>query len=324
MRRDMSVNHTISLTIDIDPDGLSGKETNRAAISFHAFDTLRNCFEKMTDSIDSKVPLTWFVRADHQIEYAYHDPLHLFHHYEEFFNFVFNSLQHEVAWHPHLYDISKGEVRGLLLDETQLNVAVPELWKQVRQLPYGIRSFRNGEGWMTPFLFNLLERIGLETDSTVIANRKDEQMPQRNWEQVPHAFYYPDKENMKLRGAKRLLIEAPMSSWQFSMEYDAAPKFRYINPAVHVSVFQKGIEYLDSHWERHASPHWIFISHPDEIVRAERLDQMYGFSVETYAQNVRMFADFLLKKQMNVSFSTISEAVKLAKTKDENSVEGNE
>lgn len=302
--------HTICLTVDIDPDGLSGKVNNRDAMGFAGFEAIHNFHEIINKTLNINVPITWFVRADEQIKLHYDDELYLFKRYAVFWKYVESELHHEIGWHPHLYEIKEGKVIGLLSDETKLVEEVKKISKKISKLNLTIKSFRNGESWMTPLLMDTVEGLGFMVDSTAIPGRADIHIPLRNWTKTPYSFYYPDLNYSSYVGAKRKIIEAPMTSWIFKTSYDTIPKVRYINPAIKTELFKKGINYINNNWEKYENcNNWVFITHPEEIAPQSKEDILYGFSQQIYADNVLLFKEFLNNRNIDVYFKTITNAV---------------
>ena len=64
--------HLLALTIDVDPDGLSGETTNRQTLTWDSLHKLPWFTGELPDAL-TPIPVTWFVRADGSVL-----PLHLY------------------------------------------------------------------------------------------------------------------------------------------------------------------------------------------------------------------------------------------------------
>ena len=106
--------HLLCLTIDTDPDGLSGKVTNRQTLKWDGLKSLQNLPELL-----KSIPITWFIRADGQLESILGCATYLVEQYETLWTYV-RDAGHELAWHPHLYRQSKPEDEPTV--ELQLDV----------------------------------------------------------------------------------------------------------------------------------------------------------------------------------------------------------
>ena len=301
--------NSICITVDIDPDGLSGKSINRNTLSFDAFHKIKDTFtDKIRDKTKTDIRATWFVRIDEQIRINKESRLYLI---ESNFPFWEKTMQqnHEIAWHPHLYKIINNIAVDILTNDIEIEETIGNLWQTIQENKLDIKTFRNGEGWMTTALFNLIEKLNIHTDSTAISGKEVKEQDSKNWINAPNHHYYPDLLNCKEQGAKRNTIELPMNSWQFKASYDAVAKLRYINPAVHTHYFKNGLQYINQHWEIYKNTStWVFISHPDEIAKANKKDLLYANNIDVYSDNILLFQQFLQDKNISVTYDTIHEA----------------
>src|SRR5947208_1867895 len=94
--------HLICITIDIDPDGFSGVATNRNSSSFESFKKLQTFPDIIQQEIKIPVPITWFIRIDDQINYFFGNRFYLIEKFQNFWDYI-GIRQHELAWHPHIY-----------------------------------------------------------------------------------------------------------------------------------------------------------------------------------------------------------------------------
>jgi hypothetical protein len=301
----------ICITIDIDPDGLSGQFIDRNTLTFDAFNAIKNpIFDLLEQNTKENIPITWFVRIDEQIKINKGSYLYLFENNQKFWQNC-NKQNHEIAWHPHLYKIINGIASDILKDNQEIEDNILNIWNEITSNQIKIETFRNGEGWMTTHLFNLLETLNIKTDSTAIAKRVVNDITSKDWTNIPNHHYYPDFYNCKHIGVKRNTIELPMNSWKFQTSYDTTTKLRYINPAIHTNYFLKGLEYINDNWNEYKNTDtWVFITHPDEIAPNKENNLLYANSIKIYAENILLFQKFIEQKNIPVKYTTIDEATK--------------
>ena len=298
----------ICITIDIDPDGLSGKTTNRNAISFDSFKKLDSAFvNTLHEKLNEEVSVTWFVRIDNQIKDLKGSEFYLIEKYDKFWKKQM-ELKNEIAWHPHLYQL-KRNIYTLIADEKEAIDLIFQLDSLIKNNKLPITSFRNGEGWITTNMVNLLESLNYEVDSSMIPNRINKEFIYKDFEHVDNVVFFPDFKNCRVNGDKRSILEIPMNTWHFKTSYDEQPKLRYLNPAVHNDYFVRGIDYLDKNWHKYSkNVVWVFISHPDEIISNLNTDLLYSHDINIFCKNLLLFKDFLMSKGKQVSFKTIESA----------------
>ena len=102
--------------------------------------------------------------------------------------------------------------------------------------------FRHGEGWHTPETYATVERLGFLCDSTAIPGRVGAAGHPMNWESAPNRPYFPSSDDLRKAGPERALLELPMNTWLVEAPYDATPRIRYINPAVHPKLFANALQ----------------------------------------------------------------------------------
>lgn len=296
--------HLLCLTIDTDPDGLSGKVTNRQTLRWEGLEHLQKL-----PAILGNIPITWFVRADGQLESILGSATYLLEKYAAFWTSACHA-GHEVAWHPHLYRQSKPEdVATLITGPSEAREELERLWAMTRTfLP--ATSFRHGEGWHSPETYATVERLGFRCDSTAIPGRKGATGHPMNWDNAPNQPYFPSATDLRNRGQERSLLELPMNTWIVRAPHDAAPQIRYINPAVHSKIFANALR----NWEntRNFSPTtlniWVMIFHPDEVLPAQGEDGLYSRSASELSVNLALFQESLKCAGQEFEWVTVAQA----------------
>jgi hypothetical protein len=305
--------HLLCLTVDTDPDGLSGKVTDRQTLEWQGLEALQTLPAEMQALPKlGPLPITWFIRADGQLENILGSPSYLLEKYDRFWASV-KGAGHELAWHPHLYRQARPEDAALIIaDPNESQEELERLWDKLSSvLP--ATSFRHGEGWHTPRTYATVESLGFRCDSTAIPNRKGADGHPMNWTGAPNQPYFPDFADLCAAGTERALVELPMNTWLLQAPYDAAPKLRYINPAVHLHLFASALRA----WKNGGkfSPTelyiWVMIFHPDEVLPGEQEDDLYARSRTALFTNLISFQESLRIADIEVEWVTIAQAAEL-------------
>ena len=259
-----------------------------------------------------RVPITWFVRADGQLESILGNAAYLLETYDHFWAQV-KTAGDELGWHPHLYRQARPEDAVLLItDPLQAQDELERLWNNLRAT-FPATAFRNGEGWHTPETYATIERLGFRCDSTAIPGRKGEPGHPMNWTGAPNHPYFPDAGNVRQSGPRRSLLELPMNTWHLQAPHDDAPRVRYMNPAVHSHLFANALK----NWENAGNVPpadlniWVMIFHPDEVLPTQGDDALYSRSTQALCRNLVSIAVSLRRMGHDVEWATISDAAEL-------------
>jgi hypothetical protein len=305
--------HLICLTADTDPDGLSGKVTNRRALAWQGLTQAQQLPEdlhELSASLGSPIPLTWFVRADGQLRDLLGTSLYLLDKFEDFWNQV-RDLGHEIGWHPHLYTHSSAcDEPVLVTDPSEASAELERLWNDLQTSSFIPTAFRNGEGWHCAQTLRTVEKFSLVCDSTAIPGRAGGNHHPMNWLGTPNQPYFPDNDDIRVPGAERPLLEMPMNTWLVQAPYDTEPHLRYMNPAIHESLFAVALD----RWETsinddHSSLYvWVLIFHPDEIMDVEKPDLLYAHSRAALCRNIQKIANRVQQAGHTFDFATLSDA----------------
>jgi hypothetical protein len=307
--------HLLCLTVDTDPDGLSGKVTNRTSLSWAGLEHVQ-CLPEKLDEIAGKigrVPVTWFVRADGQLENAFGNAAYLLDKYADFWIRV-KKVGHELAWHPHLYrQRNPDDSPQIISDPNQACEELQRLWSKLHGVLHPA-VFRNGEGWHCEKTYATVEQFGFRCDSTAIPGRKGGTGHPMNWEGAPNQPYFPAHHDLRQSGPQRSMVELPMNTWLVQGPDEHSPRVRYMNPAVHPYLFAKALE----GWENEIREScnllsadlcvWVMIFHPDEVLATCGADALYCRSIEGLCANVSAIAESLRRIGHLFEWVTVSEA----------------
>ena len=277
--------HYLVLTLDTDPDGLNTGTPDRRNL---IWDGLHYAMETFPDLL-SDYPLTWYVRADGQLEYAYGSVRYLFDTHANFWQEAINRGD-EIGWHPHLYTVPQDDSQPQIITDSKTAVLeLSRIWQQLQDVSFDLPTFRMGEGWHTAETLNLIEKLGFAVDSTAIPGRDDRATGHpRNWRETPNRPYYPDKNAPHLEGYPRELLEIPMNTWHFQAPYDNAPKLRYMNPCIHSDLWEQALNSWQEILSSGENNIWVMIFHPGEAMPRDNSDLLYAHSVETVRQNLAL------------------------------------
>lgn len=300
--------HYLAVTIDTDPDGLNTQHPDRRLLKW---DGLEFAMRTFPDAL-SDYPLTWYVRADGQLEYVYATVRYLLDTYADFWHEAV-ARGDELGWHPHLYTVPKDESQPQIIsNNAQALDELRRIWADIKALPFDFPTFRMGEGWHTAETLNLVEALGFTVDSTAIPNRDDSASGHpRNWRGTPNRPYYPDKNIPRLEGEKRELLEIPMNSWAFKASYDKSPKLRYMNPCIHPQLWQEAIQMWSDNLVPQETYFWTMILHPSEAMPHDKPDLLYAYSLEAVQENLAYFSKKIESLGDDVIYTTVSESGEL-------------
>ena len=303
--------HLLCLTLDTDPDGLNGRVPNRRSLEWEGLERVQRLPEELSALAVTlgRVPMTWFVRADGQLESILGDATYLLETYDNFWTTV-KQAGDEVAWHPHLYRQNKPEDAAVIItDPLQAQDELERLWNKLKSA-LAPTAFRNGEGWHRPETYATVERLGFRCDSTAIPGRIGGPGHPMNWQGAPNQPYFPASDDLRKPGPERSLLELPMNTWRLQAPHDDAPRVRYMNPAVHPRLFANALK----NWENACtiSPSdlcvWVMIFHPDEVLATQGDDALYARSTQTLCANLVSVAESLRRLGHDFEWVTISDA----------------
>jgi hypothetical protein len=305
------IRHLLCLTLDTDPDGLNGRNPNRQSLEWDGLEKAQSLPEELLrlNGIPGRVPVTWFVRGDGQLESILGNAAYLLETYDAFWTNV-RKAGDEVAWHPHLYSQGKPEDAAVIIsDPVQAQEELERLWS-ILKATIPTTAFRNGEGWHLPETYATVERLGFRCDSTAIPGRVGGSGHPMNWTDAPNQPYFPASDALCRPDRERALLELPMNTWHVQAPHDVTPKLRYMNPAVHPHIFANALK----NWENAckvlpADLHvWVMIFHPDEILATQGDDALYSRSISAVCANLLAVSECLQRLGQEFEWVTISHA----------------
>ena len=307
----MAKKHLLCLTLDTDPDGLNAQVADRKTLDWTGLEYA----QRLPDELDrfakelGQVPITWFIRADGQLESILGTSAYLLEQYDLFWSRM-RAAGHELAWHPHLYRQARPEDAAVIIsDDHEVRDELNRLWGKLKTV-FPATAFRNGEGWHTAASFAAVEQLGFLCDSTAIPGRRGPAGHPMNWEGAPNQPYFPAADKLCASGGERSMVELPMNSWLLQAPHDIAPRVRYMNPAVHPALFAKALE----NWEVATNVSaaelrvWVLIFHPEEVLPNRGPDGLYARSPQALCTNLVSMVERLRQLGQDFEWTTVSAA----------------
>lgn len=302
--------HLLCLTVDTDPDGLSGKATNRKTLEFKGLEALQSFPDELERYPGMPtIPMTWFIRADGQLKSILGSTAYLLEKYGNFWATV-RQGGNELAWHPHLYrQPTANDPVVMITDPNEAQEELQRLWSEMADL-LPSTSFRNGEGWHTPQTYATVEKMGFRCDSTAIPGRGGTNGNPMKWKGAPNEAYYPSVGQLCQPGPERQMLELPMNTWLVRAPYDDSPKLRYMNPALHPEIFARAVRAWENTRKNSSLEMsiWVMIFHPDEVLGGRQQDHLYSRSREALFRNLLLFQESLQRAGIEVEWVTIADA----------------
>ncbi|HYM79333.1 MAG TPA: hypothetical protein VE377_25375 [Candidatus Dormibacteraeota bacterium] len=302
--------HFLCLTLDTDPDGLNARTPNRQSLEWEGLERVQRLPEEL-EAFPAlrQVPVTWFVRADGQLESILGSAAYLLERFKSFWAKV-EKAGHEVAWHPHLYRQARPEDAAVIItDPLEAQDELERLWNHLK-LVFHPTAFRHGEGWHSQETYAVVEQMGFRCDSTAIPGRRGGDGHPMNWEGAPNQPYFPSSDNLCTPGPARPMLELPMNTWILPAPHDTVPRIRYMNPAVHPQLFAKALRNWENALNSLSSDLciWVMIFHPDEVLVSRGADALYSRSIRELCVNLVAIAESLRRVGHDFEWATVSDA----------------
>ncbi len=236
--------------------------------------------------------VTWFVRADNQLREMYGRATFLLEEHRPLWQDLENAGD-EIAWHPHLYHRSPPSLDYLPdVDESRCVHDLEATHQELQAYGTSPSSVRIGEAFQSNAIMAALDRVGLSVDSTALPGiKRQDKFRTFDWAPTPNEPYHPSNADYRVPdvGNPRAILEVPMTTMLVKAGYDAYPRRRYINPAVHHHIFKEAfdrhVQAITARLQKEVFLTTIF--HPEEVLAtASAHHPLYAFSMEEVAKNV--------------------------------------
>ncbi len=314
----------LCLTIDTDPDGATGSPAGlrrdaRGFESLRRIESLRAAIACAADRLGLPIPVTWFIRCDDQIAAMHGHAAYLLEAFAPLWHEV-RAAGDELAWHPHLYDLRTGPP-ALERDPQRLAAQLERCWQMLRETAAAVsltgercwRSFRSGEGYLTPAIVECVERLGLAIDSSVIPGRSDAS----DWRRAPRHPYHPAPDDPARAGPPRALLEVPVRTWRVQAPYDPQPRVRYVDPAIHPPLFAAALGRTLRDDPPADDAVWVMVLHPDEALPAAKSDALYARDPQAVCENLCTLVRSLRSAGFDVRFDVVGRVGATERRSDE-------
>jgi hypothetical protein len=285
---------TISLTVDVEGEWFelpSEQGSFDIGKLLKALEYLEKLLDRIESRIESKIPVTWFIRCDDSVAALTGKVSGLL---ESLDNFIARRTAKldEFGLHPHLYRF----IGDAWISETDPNAQKEQIeraaiaWKNF----FGStpRLSRMGESVMNNTIADTLSMLGVEVDSTALANRKRfDSGFQFDWTGTPLTPYIPSKEDYR-RPAKggesaHSFIEIPFTMLPIMGLRDHKPINRYCNLAFKPKVIKDAILKIKS------PENIVAVVHPHELLSSNRKHHLIAYKSESLETNIENLSDKL-------------------------------
>ena len=311
--------HYICLTIDCDPDNLSGKSIDRNTLGWNGLEYLYSLPEILLENFSDFIPVTWFIRIDEQIKNELGNELYLFEKYTSFWEKT-EKYKHEIAWHPHLYKKNSGGIYEIPTTQSEILDQLDRTWEQILDASLSFKAFRNGEGWLNEPLLERIKDWNFEVDSTALPGLFREDGHTMNWKEAPNEPYYPCNNDISKPCSQNNIVEFPMNTWIVKAPYDKNARLRYMNPAIHTPIFKSSlIGWSENLKNTPKQPFyfWVLILHPDELLPRNTSDLLYSWSISGLINNLKALNTTINQLGHTVEYLTLTDAAYTWKAKQE-------
>jgi len=287
-------------TIDVDNDGAQNDE--RTELSWTSIDRIPH----LKDLFNSfNLHLTWFIRADNQLQDIYGTAAYILREYEPLLSELERSGD-EVAWHPHLNEWCEKSSRYVAdRDEYRCAQKLMKTRAELEAKGFKHSSVRIGEAFHGNAMMKTLDELGLKVDSTAIPGRtRSDESRTFDWGPTPNTPYHPSARDYRVPDTSNSLniLEVPMTTMPVKASYDPDFLIRYINPAFHHANFKAGLDrsFKTLFPATQSETFLTLILHPDEISSEGRTHPLYSFSLEGVRKNIPTFSRLSRRMDLNI------------------------
>ena len=233
----------LCITFDTDADPIAQNHKN--SITFKNLDFTLNKISNQISLIEKKlnlkIPLSWFVRIDNQIQEIFGDYDWILQKYSKFWDEQL-AKKNEIHWHAHIYQMINNQWSFPNNDEVFIGY-IEEIFNFIKKNNYNFNCIRIGEAYMNNNIMNALKKIGLKADSSSIpGRRRDDKEKKFDWSNSPNKPYFPSKNDYQTSSeVNDDFVEIPMNTISTKCSYDKSHLLRYANLAFKNEVVKDGL-----------------------------------------------------------------------------------
>jgi len=229
------------------------------------------------------IRFTFFIRADNQVKANFDRINALFYRYRPFWLKV-QQEGDEIGWHPHLYRL-RGNLWMPQTDGPGVERQLKNCFVELPMDEFYIASARIGEGMMTNYAINTLDKIGIKADSTALPGRmRNDEERRFNWLKAPVHPYHPsrfDYASPGMPGGNLTLLEVPFTMVTTMAPYDKEPLKRYLDLSIDPTILGPGLkEALRS------TPFTVAVIHPSFLLGETSDHELLSPGSDAVKQNI--------------------------------------
>lgn len=299
----------VCITFDTDADPNIENVYNKNSISFKSLDLglekIYKKFQEIEKKIKQKIPITWFIRADNQIQHEYGNYDFLFKKYSFFWEKVIKQ-NHEIQWHAHIYELVNKQWIFPRNDE-YFFMQIKEIYNYLKKNTFSPQCIRMGEAYMNNNIMNFIRNLGILADSSAIPGRlRRDHEKIFDWSNSQNFPYHPSISNYQDQThVSGKFLEIPMNTIKIKTSYDKEPILRYVNLSFIPELMYQGLNDFIVNKETLVS-----ITHPFELFKNFKINKgLISYNIDTLEKNILSLVEICKKNNKKINFLKISEII---------------
>ena len=286
----MSRKTKVTLTVDVEGEwyelpGEQGAFDVKKVIS--AVEKLEVLLDNIENRIETRIPVTWFIRCDDSVGVATGECAGLLHSLDKFIER--RAIRgDEFGLHPHLYRCIHG--KWVTEDVPSYQTAQIERAGIAWQSFFGLtpKLSRMGEAVMNNSIAKCLDDLGIDIDSSALSSRKRfDSGFNFDWTNTPTFSYYPSYQDYRRPAIgeelKHRFIEMPFTMLPIKGPQDKEVVKRYCNLAYRPELIQSAIRSIDKHESI------ITVVHPHELLISDHKHHLIAHDPSSIGRNILNF-----------------------------------
>lgn len=278
----------IALTVDVEgewfelPGEQGSFDVNRVLA---AIQNLEMMLYRMESRIETKIPITWFIRCDDSVAVTTGKASGLLQALDSFIQRR-TCMGDEFGLHPHLYCFSQGRwVPEADPDKQKEQIERAAMaWERYFGSPP--RLSRMGEAVMNNTIANSLDKLGIEIDSSALTGRRRfDNGFQFDWTNTPTSPYYPSVEDYRRPAVNsepaHHFVEIPFTMLPIMGPQDKEPIKRYCNLAFKPDLIQNATRMI------HKPENFIAVVHPHELLSSSHQHPLIAHDPSSMGENIQ-------------------------------------
>jgi hypothetical protein len=285
---------TVALTVDVEgewfelPGEQGSFDVNKV---LEAVQNLEKLLDRIESRIETRVPITWFIRCDDSVAVSTGEASGLLQSLDSFI-LRRTAKGDEFGLHPHLYRFGEGKWASETDPDKQK--------KQIERAAIAWKSYfgsvprlsRMGEAVMNNTIANTLDELGIEIDSSALASRKRfDNGFQFDWTSTPCSPYHPSMEDYRRPATDsepaHRFIEIPFTMLPLLGSHDKEPIKRYCNLAFKPEVIQNAMRTINQ------PESIVAVVHPHELLLSSHQHPLIAHDPNSLEENIQNLSNIL-------------------------------